>query len=293
MVECPICMSLKNKIKFVFNSKMLKKVLDVRVCELCGYEWLFPQPTDDELSRIYSVDYYKAWGHDWRADSVKNIKQITFNLRMKLLPPLANENVLDCGCAGGYFFKIAIENGYRPFGVEINSEAVKTANEAFPENEIFQGLLEDSPFAKESFYAVFMSDYIEHVRSPKQAIKKAYDLLKPGGYLLLSTPSVDTLSARLMKRSWLHYKEEHLSYFNRINISKLLMDNGFEIIKIKPAKKCLTPEYIQSIFNAYPRRGLTVLINSLLRLMPAFVKKLKLSFFCGEIVVLGRKSIRQ
>jgi SAM-dependent methyltransferase len=45
------------------------------------------------------------------------------------------------------------------------------------------------PFASESFDAVTMFDLLEHVQNDKKAISEALRVLRPGGFLLISTPN--------------------------------------------------------------------------------------------------------
>ncbi len=47
----------------------------------------------------------------------------------------------------------------------------------------------DLPFADESFDAVTMFDLLEHVREDRQAVREAFRVLYPGGFLLVSTPN--------------------------------------------------------------------------------------------------------
>jgi SAM-dependent methyltransferase len=53
---------------------------------------------------------------------------------------------------------------------------------------LWNGLIEDAPFAPESFDAITSISVIEHIRDDANAIKTIWALLKPGGRLLLSLP---------------------------------------------------------------------------------------------------------
>jgi hypothetical protein len=50
-------------------------------------------------------------------------------------------------------------------------------------------------------------------------------LLKPGGYLLLSTPDIGALAAKLMKQRWAFMIPPlHLGYFSRASLNHLFTD---------------------------------------------------------------------
>jgi hypothetical protein len=56
--------------------------------------------------------------------------------------------------------------------------------------------------------------------------------LKPGGLLFLSTPDAGSLVARMLNQHW-HYFDpiQHLVYFNRDNLKKLLEIAGFDLLQ--------------------------------------------------------------
>ena len=53
------------------------------------------------------------------------------------------------------------------------------------------GTATDLPFDEASFDAVTMFDLIEHVRDDEAVLQEAFRVLKPGGFLLLTTPNAD------------------------------------------------------------------------------------------------------
>lgn len=90
---------------------------------------------------------------------------------------------------------------------------------------------------------IYSSHVIEHTEDPKTFLKKAYDLLCPGGTLLLETPDV-RFRTRFMER-WHHFKTrdpyEHRYLFSTEGMYLLLSNLGFEAIRIEslPAYTCL------------------------------------------------------
>lgn len=257
-------------------------------CDNCLVESISPQLSELEFRCIYDDTYYNGWG-SWQAEEVRQAKIATFKNRLNLIPIRLNSKVLDCGCAGGYFLEAAQAVGYVPYGIEINKHAVAIARNKIPADQIHVGELEDSCFPDNSFYAVFMCDFIEHVRNPVQSLKKASYLLSPGGYLVLSTPDAGSISRRLMRENWLHYKTEHLFYFNKKNINLLLKKTGFRVLSIRKAKKCLTLDYIKSHFARHPRGKASLLVKKLVDSLPMRFRLKPMWFSFGEMVVVAKK----
>ena len=50
--------------------------------------------------------------------------------------------------------------------------------------------VDDLPFADRTFDLVFHLDVLEHVRDTREFLRNSYRVLRPGGYLLLSTPNI-------------------------------------------------------------------------------------------------------
>ena len=74
-----------------------------------------------------------------------------------------------------------------------------------------------------------MRGTLEHLKQPRFYIKKAYNILKADGLLIIShLPNIDNYP----KMKGLIKSDEHLFYFNWKSITKLLEDNGFEILHI-------------------------------------------------------------
>jgi hypothetical protein len=132
-----------------------------------------------------------------------------------------------------------------------------------------------------------MCDYIEHVRDPRQTLALARRWLGPDGALAITTPDAGSPSRRVLGTGWTHYNIEHLFYFNKKNLARLLQDVGFSSVKFYPLWKSLTLDYIGHQFEVYPHPALTPVARAL-RHMPSSLRALPLPFTTGELLAVAR-----
>lgn len=79
---------------------------------------------------------------------------------------------------------------------------------------------------------VFATDVLEHVIDANPCIKEVYRILKPRGLFVLTTPNREELKYVLCPDCHaIFHPDQHLRNFNELSISKLLIDNGFKIVK--------------------------------------------------------------
>ena len=265
-------------------------------CPDCRLEFIFPQPDDNVLKEIYSGSYYDAWGLHIDARTAEKSKLLTFEYRLNLVKDRLSkgDKILDCGCATGFFLDLVKQHGYAPYGIEISDYAVKVAKEKFGDENIFKGNLEQAVFKGEKeniFSAIFMTDYLEHVRSPREAVSSAWRLLKPGGVMVITTPDTSSLSKSVLNKSWIHYKTEHLFYFSKKNISRLLEQDHFTNLEFQKAKKYFTPEYVFHQFNVYRHPLFTPAGRMMYRITPSGLRKAVFSLTIGEMVVTAQKPV--
>ena len=66
--------------------------------------------------------------------------------------------------------------------------------------EAYRGAIGDSPlpFEDSSFDLVHMAEVIEHLVHPDRAMEEVYRILRPQGYLVLSTPNLSCLPNRFL-----------------------------------------------------------------------------------------------
>jgi 2-polyprenyl-3-methyl-5-hydroxy-6-metoxy-1,4-benzoquinol methylase len=261
-------------------------------CRLCGLERIDPQPTDAELARIYGSHYYDAWGVAEAAEAVAAMKQATFRRVIGAAGELPQRaKVLDCGAATGFLMQTAAALGYDPYGVELSAHGAGAIAARFGADHVFEGHLEEARFPHldaRPFAAVFMCDYLEHVRDPAGVLRRAAALLQPGAPLVISTPRVGSVTQRCMGAGWTHYKTEHLYYFTADNLRALLAHSGFGQARHGPAWKTMTVDYLRHQLATYRHPALTPLARLAGRL-PRRAQALRFALLMGEMLVVARR----
>lgn len=114
-----------------------------------------------------------------------------------LCEPIANKNILDIGCGEGYVGRELINRGAQyVHGIDISSEMINQAliqkNELHLTNAFYEtGDIRDFDVSESEQYdlvlAMFMFNYLNVVETIS-TMKKAYQLLKLGGYFVFAVP---------------------------------------------------------------------------------------------------------
>jgi 2-polyprenyl-3-methyl-5-hydroxy-6-metoxy-1,4-benzoquinol methylase len=105
-------------------------------------------------------------------------------------------HALDLGCGDGLFTHLASQKNLIATGLDLESEAIdqakaQSAQQTYPGTPpaYLHGEPGPLPFDDKHFDLVFMLDVIEHLPNPVVVLRETMRVLKPGGKLLISTPS--------------------------------------------------------------------------------------------------------
>jgi len=236
---CPCCSGASFTFSFRKNS------CDLYRCDSCRLIMVWPTP---QVVEIYSEKYFKG-GHggvgyvDYDQDKrAMDATFVAFLERIERRTP-SKGKLLDVGAATGYLLDLARKRGWDPAGVEVSEWAASEARRKGL--DVFTGDLAKCPFKSESFSAVTLFDVFEHATDPRGMLREAHRLLADGGLAAINTPDTSSVVARLLGRYWhLFTPPEHLFYFNVRNLSLLLRDTGFEVVRIERIGKSFTLQYV-------------------------------------------------
>jgi len=107
------------------------------------------------------------------------------------------KKILDVGCNTGYIPLLLYEKGFEVIGIDLFKEQIEIANDVKEHLNIHSDKLSftqmdflNNNFPDNYFDYALLLEVIEHVTNPWEFLEQFYRVLKPGGYLILSTPNV-------------------------------------------------------------------------------------------------------
>ena len=283
MKKCLICNStnvtLSNRLPY----------FDVMKCLNCEVLFTNKFPTSKKIIDIYSENYYSPWTDSAGTipKSVELMKKKTFKAYLNLLPryiKLKRKKLLDIGCATGFLLETAREKGCDCWGVELNPFGAKESSKKFPK-KIFNGILENSKFKNDFFDIVTMIDLIEHTQNPLAVMKEVRRITKKGGYVLMVTPNVGGMWAKVLGKKWTNFKEEHLFYFKENSLKYMINKSGFKFVFGEAVTKTLTLRYIWKQLDTYKTPILTT-ATKLFKFFPSFVLDFPFPIKTGDYLAI-------
>ena len=184
-----------------------------------------------------------------------------------------NLKILDLGCWDGSYAVRYRKKTNIIYGIEAASTSAKRAQEKGIITE--QGdFMDNIFFEKIKFDIVVAGEIIEHIFDTDLFLQKIYNMLKPHGRLVLTTPNVASLPRRLLllfgKNPLLDNRitkntAGHIRYFTFEGIYEILKDNGFKIIESQSDILNFNNKgtiYSKLIPKLYKRFGKTIMITA-------------------------------
>lgn len=165
----------------------------------------------------------------------------------KYIPDKAR--ILDIGAGSGMFVKEALKRGYDVVGVEPSEYLVNQAeSEGLP---VIKGTFPESLKGKGKYDVIFMTDVIEHIADPLKMLSYLPKALKDNGIVIVTTPNVSSIAARVLGRRWWHYRIAHIGYYNKRTLKIMMHRAGMKPVKFMYAKWFFSSGYILERLRRY------------------------------------------
>jgi SAM-dependent methyltransferase len=168
---------------------------------------------DPEYAERYRELYEKHWW--WRAREELIVETLS-----RLEPPGGWQRILDVGCGDGLFFDRLLKFG-EVEGVEPAAEVVSA--DGPHRSRIHIGPFDESFRPGRRYRLVLMLDVLEHLAEPAPALRRALELLEPGGTLLATVPAFNLL--------WTSHDalNHHMRRYTKLSFRELAECAGFQV----------------------------------------------------------------
>lgn len=161
----------------------------------------------------------------------------TYRELIKILKPLLPKvkNVLDIGSGVGTIDFYLADKGKNVTGIEISKQAVELAKKnsqlfKLEKKITFINAAFPSKISQSKFDLVIFSEVIEHLENDEKVLKDIWKVLKPGGLLVITTPSLNAPLYRLGLLKNFDKKVGHLRRYTTHGLIKVISESGFDVI---------------------------------------------------------------
>jgi SAM-dependent methyltransferase len=165
-----------------------------------------------------------------RADALAQVKKIN---------PDRNTIIMEIGCSSGFLIRDLAKEFPSSIiiGVDVVKEPLHRLAKSLPSIPLMRFDLLKCPLPNSSVDALIMLNVFEHIEDDVEAIKKAFNLIKPGGKLIVEVPSGPSLYDSYDKQ---------LQHFRRYSLGELkekLEFAGFKVIRTSYLGAILFPAF--------------------------------------------------
>ncbi len=188
------------------------------------------KPHKDIFQKNYFTDYYFGTTGNFTQKELQRNKNWLYGWFQALQKDFDFTNgkgkkILEIGCAIGAAADILYERGFDVITTDISPYAIKKNKKLLPHIKCEVMDIEEKQKYKNEFDVIFSFEVIEHLPHPEKAFKNMYDMLKPGGILINSSP----------------YPYDYVLYADKTHVNvrypsewiDLLRKSGFYIIKYR------------------------------------------------------------
>ena len=217
--RCPVCES--ERVDFSYRGRSWRRVdakwWEVYRCNECSLGFVNPQPSWEELAPYYSSAYDPYSGSHGAttvlgeaaagvSDEEISDEEVVAEARkrgeFRHIRVTEGVRLLDVGCGGGFFLRIAARLGAVVEGVEpseFGADRTRASGLA-----VFRGTVEEfvGRYPEKRFDIITANHVVEHTPEPVEVLKAMGELLAPGGYVWVSVPNPDCIFGRKLQGTW-------------------------------------------------------------------------------------------
>ena len=286
MIVCDLCGS--DNSRPILQSRNLDGPL-VR-CSACGLYYVSARHSQLTFGGADSAEQITARLHEanrgfqhLRLEEEHRLALLNARWRLDIIRQFCSSGrLLEVGCARGDFLSVAREQ-FDVFGVEPNPELAASAKRVAP---IHQNVVETFP--ARGFDVAVSFHVIEHVDSPRSFLRAIAERVKPGGFVVVETPDIDSWGFRLFRAKWREFIPEHYYFFDPETVGRLFQAEGLKVERLLKIGKYASVELILNRLGRYS--GVVKPLSGVLR--ACRLDRFTFRVNPGDIMlVVGRKGV--
>lgn len=187
------------------------------------------QPTIEVQREFWNVHWQSAEErkilNSWTERRAQEILKSIGELRIQ------RPKILDFGCGHGWFTERLATVG-KAQGVDLSPEAIAMAQARRPDIKFTVGDVYQTEFPEQYFDVVVSQEVISHVENQPKYVERAAYVLKPKGYLILTTGNRFVMD-RLGDVGWRAYPPEHIECELTRGELKRLLATQFRVLSLR------------------------------------------------------------
>src|SRR5579859_2259705 len=205
-----------------------KEKMKNQLANLPGYDGSRPLPSIEDQRQFWDW-HWQNWEdrkvlNDWTERRAQEILKLIRGL------PIARPRMLDFGCGRGWFTERLADLG-EAHGIDLSPEGIAAAQARRPDITYLAGNAYEADLPKSYFDVVISQEVIAHVENQAKYVQRACDLLKPGGYFIITTGNKFVMD-RLGDVGWNVQPPQHIAVqLSRAQLKDMLSPS-FRVLKI-------------------------------------------------------------
>ncbi len=238
-------------------------------CLGCDLVLLSPRPSREVMPEYYSRAFYASLSPEAAKGSraprlltrsylalfpPPNRRRLSACLRIvQALGPGEPGRLLDVGAGEGAFLEAMQHAGWQVSGTDVSPDAARMTARRLGIS-LLVGPFEELTISGDEYDLVTFWDVLEHLHDPLGALRKARNLLRPGGKVLVSVPNLESLEARWLGQAWPHLDvPRHLTHFTAQTLGRMLLEAGFDQVQTRTDSRLLTGNLLAGRLERHAR----------------------------------------
>jgi 2-polyprenyl-3-methyl-5-hydroxy-6-metoxy-1,4-benzoquinol methylase len=249
-VKCNLCGANNYKVIFDEGTAQVHRIVK---CNNCGLIYANPQTDNvsnveqdhlisdlilNDLNSNEDQDHFNPENHRYLKKQYLQLKD--YSKIIDFVDFKEKGTFIEIGSYAGVFLNEAQKRGWNVIGIEPLERPALYSEKKFG-IKVIRKYFEQAGLQNETADVIVACHVIEHVPDPSFFVNHAYLLLKPGGYLILETPTYDSFIFKVLRKRERSIRcNGHIFFFTKDTLMKLVEKNGFKVVKHEKVGRTLT-----------------------------------------------------